>query len=367
MARRLRYPGLVGTIAAGNLTNSATTHTFTAPLTYDNGTTVPTLAGSDYFLLSILKTDGTISEVVKVTAYNSSTGAATLVRGYEGTPGTAANSGQKVRQGVYISDLPVWLDAGESVPAQTTEGPLVYRRGGWISTPLAGSPVALITLDETSGNFLDQSGNSRDMTPGTGVTRNKTALIGDGGKAAAGDGSHDIASFASAGGIGATGTICAFVRIPAGSVQGTIASVGTSTTGWGLGIGNAAGGAGRIIYGLAPNVNYLSSGYTVPTPVNSRDTYLALALTLSAHVWTWFINGLPVGSNSLSEISPGAGLHIGGIGGGSENLSATVDVDHVSFYSTVLTDAQIKANAFQQPYAPLGWWDGSKLQPLGLT
>lgn len=111
---RLRYAGVVGTVGSGNMTNSATSHTFTAALTYANGVTVPTLTGSDYFMLSILDTSGNLSEVVKVTAYNSSTKAATLVRGQEGTSGVAHTSGDKVTMAVYASDI------GQTVKSDVT-------------------------------------------------------------------------------------------------------------------------------------------------------------------------------------------------------------------------------------------------------
>lgn len=108
MARR-RYAGLSGTIGSGNLTNSATTHTFTAPLVYGDAaspTTVPTLTGTDDFLLSILDASGNLSEVIKVTAYNSSTGAATtIVRGQEGTSGVSHASGNEVVLAAYASDF----------------------------------------------------------------------------------------------------------------------------------------------------------------------------------------------------------------------------------------------------------------------
>jgi hypothetical protein len=103
---RLRYAGLTGSIGTGNLTSSATSHTFTAALTYAHGVTVPTLAGSDYFLLTILDSTGALSEIVQVTAYNSSTGTATIVRGQEGTSGVAHTSGDKVTNAAYPSDFP---------------------------------------------------------------------------------------------------------------------------------------------------------------------------------------------------------------------------------------------------------------------
>lgn len=362
---RLRYSGVTGTIGSGNLTNSATSHTFTAPLTYSAGVTLPTLAGTDYFMLSILDTSGNLSEILKVTAYNQSSGAATIVRAQLGTTGVSHTSGDKVTLAAYPDDFSaVALDIGESVPATAGVGALVYRKSNWITSLTVDSPVALITLDESSGNFLDQSGNANHFTPGTGVTRSKTALLGDGGAAASGDGSHPIASLGSAGGISGTGTLECWAKLPSGSLQGNFIHVGATGNGWGISIGNGAGGAGRLLTATAGGINFLSSSYSFPAPIGSRSAIYHIAMTLSAHVYTWFVNGVVVGTNTISESSPGANLYIGG---GPENLGSTIDVDHAAFYSTVLSDARIKQHAFQQPYTPLGWWDGSKLQPLGLA
>lgn len=105
---RLRYPELTGAIGTGGLTSSATSHTFAAPLTYSGGTTVPTLSGSDYFMVtiggSILDSPGTPTELVQVTAYNSSTGGATLVRGALGTTASAHAASNVVTQDLHVLD-----------------------------------------------------------------------------------------------------------------------------------------------------------------------------------------------------------------------------------------------------------------------
>lgn len=382
---RLRYAGLTGTIGSGNLTNSATSHTFTAPLTYANGVSVPTLSGTDYFLLSILATDGTLSEVVNVTAYNSGTGVATIARAQQGTSGVSHTSGDKVLLSAYADDFAaIAIDAGETVPSGTPAGPLVFRKAGWLSTLLADSPAVLLTLDETSGVFVDSSGNGRDFTAGTGVTRNLTPLIADGGKAASADGSatagHNIGSLGSAGGIGQTGTLSCVVSIPSGSIaSSTMLAVGTSSAGWGLGIGNGAGGSGRRLGGICAGVNYINSGYDFPAPIGSRPIVVHLAMTLASHVFTFFVNGWAVGTNTISELSPGASLFVGG---GPEACASGIIIDHAAFFPTVLSDARIKEHAavlmggtrvgpvglpVHAIAGPVGWWDGSKIQPLGLT
>ena len=103
---RLYYVGVYGTIGSSGLTSSATTHTFTAPLSYANGTPVPTMTGTDTLTISLFDSTGALTEVVKLTAYDSSTGAATLVRGQEGTSGVSHTSGDGVTSSVYPGDIP---------------------------------------------------------------------------------------------------------------------------------------------------------------------------------------------------------------------------------------------------------------------
>lgn len=101
---RLRYNGMATGSAgsqtdislSGSHTNSTTTLTFNAALTYANGTAVPTLSGGDHFMLTILDSGGRVSEVVKVTAYTSGGTTATVTRGQEGTSGVSHASGDKV-------------------------------------------------------------------------------------------------------------------------------------------------------------------------------------------------------------------------------------------------------------------------------
>ena len=102
---RLRYVDVQGTIGAGGLSNSATSHTVTTPLTYANGALVPSITGTDFFLLSVLTGAGLVREVIKVTAYNFSTGAMTIARAQEGTTASTHSSGDKVTLSTYPSDF----------------------------------------------------------------------------------------------------------------------------------------------------------------------------------------------------------------------------------------------------------------------
>lgn len=111
---RLRYSdlatGAAGSVVdaalSGSHTNSVTTLTLNAALTYANGTAVPTITGSGYFMLSILDANGHVAEIVKVTAYTTAATSATVTRGQEGTAGVSHASGAKLRNAPTPLDFP---------------------------------------------------------------------------------------------------------------------------------------------------------------------------------------------------------------------------------------------------------------------
>jgi hypothetical protein len=110
---RLHYNALkTGSAGAGaplslgaSLTNSATSITFNAALTYNNGTAVPTISGSDYIPLEILDASGNMTEIVWLTAYTSGATTGTITRGQEGTTGVAHSSGDKIAHGPTAANM----------------------------------------------------------------------------------------------------------------------------------------------------------------------------------------------------------------------------------------------------------------------
>lgn len=102
---RLRYSDLSGALG-GALAAGDTAGVFASPLAYADGQVVPSLAGGDDFLLSILTATGeSTAEVVKVTAYDSGTRAYTIARAQEGYAAKAHAAGRLVTQSAYPSDL----------------------------------------------------------------------------------------------------------------------------------------------------------------------------------------------------------------------------------------------------------------------
>lgn len=187
---RLRYAGLSGTVPS--LTNSATSLTFPSALVYGTSsstTNVPTLTGTDYFLLTILDSTGGLSEVVKVTAYNSSTLAATIVRAQEGTTGVSHSSGDKVTQAVYPSEVllnkdPRWTPlSGQTSIDEFNTGSL---GSAWTRVDGTNVPSSALTIS-VGGDVLSF------LNAGTGDVAGAIhglvqPLSGVGGSLAAGDG-----------------------------------------------------------------------------------------------------------------------------------------------------------------------------------
>lgn len=127
---RLRYNGLVAELG-GSLTNSGTTITFTAALSYNGGTAVPTVAGSDYVPLSIMSSSGGLAEIVYLTAYTSGATTGTISRGQEGTTGTTHSVGRSVVHAPNVLDfddlVPKALYDAQSILIATSDNvPVVH-------------------------------------------------------------------------------------------------------------------------------------------------------------------------------------------------------------------------------------------------
>lgn len=151
---RQRYLALYGTIGPSGLTDVATTHTFTAPLTYLNGSPVPSLTGSDTMTLTLFDSTGALTEVVTLTAYNSATGAATMLRAQEGTTAVAHSSGDGVTQGWYPGDIPSVSGTPAIAPSVRTQ------QSGFIAsgTTVITVPAGVVSTDYIFVNLASPNG-----------------------------------------------------------------------------------------------------------------------------------------------------------------------------------------------------------------
>lgn len=129
---------------SGAHNNSTTTLTFTAALTHANGTAVPTLTGSEHFMLSILDPNGFVSEIVKVTAYASGGTSATVVRGQGGTAAVAHADGAVVINAPTIRD---YAPTDFAMVRITTSGDLQVQNSAVTSLAAAAPLNTAAALD----------------------------------------------------------------------------------------------------------------------------------------------------------------------------------------------------------------------------
>lgn len=207
---------------------------------------------------------------------------------------------------------------------------------------LADSPAVFLTFDEATGNFLDASGNSNDFTPGAGVTRSKAGLVSDGGSSVSGSGTNLVASRGSlASGMGgSTGTLEAWVRIPAANVKGAFASVGqNSLNGWMMGVGSGdANTAGKHLIYARVGLAWHDTGATL------TDGIRHVVITRNGSTFTWFVDGAQVGTAAPGAPNAAAAEMKIGQSGSGDILSSGVDIDNVAIYPSALSSTRIAAH-----------------------
>lgn len=184
---RLYYNDLRATLS-GTHTSAVTALNFAAALTHANGTNVPTLAGGDFFLLSVLDASGNLVEIVKVTAYTAAATSATVVRAQEGTPATAFTAGQKVVGSVTAASLTpdtAWtaptftnswvnydaLDTLQNAGYRKTAAGLVFLRGA-IKSGTIGNAAFTLPAGYRPGN----GGSWRFKTAGDNAAGSTVAI-----------------------------------------------------------------------------------------------------------------------------------------------------------------------------------------------
>lgn len=144
---RLHYNGISGTLG-GSLSNSATTVTFAAALTHSGGTNVPTISG-DYLPLSILDSDGNLSELVYLTAYTSGATTGTITRGQEGTTGRTHNAGDRFTHAATLTDLLTTSDVTTIAATAASNAALLTeygQLGGAVKQLWRGAPARSTNL-----------------------------------------------------------------------------------------------------------------------------------------------------------------------------------------------------------------------------
>lgn len=171
---------------------------------------------------------------------------------------------------------------------------------------------------------------------------NRTALIADSGNAKAGSGSAAICSIATTptGMGGASVSVGFVVNIPAGNVNGPIVTLGTSTAGWSIGVGGSTfDNAGKQLIILNANVGWSATGITLTTGIHK-----VVVTRSAANLFTVYVDGTS-GYTTTIAAATATGVSIGAEPGSGRYLASTVDVDDVALYPSVLSGAQVTAQA----------------------
>lgn len=158
----IKYTNNASTTLASSITNSGTSLTVVTGA----GALFPTLTGSDYFYCTLEDSAATKREIVKVTARSSDT--FTIVRGQDGTTGSAFNAGDKVQLRLVraaLDNLPKLDETNTFTQRQThavgtVEGP--WTTAGRPATPTAG----LTGFNSTIGKIETYNGTAWEVSGG---------------------------------------------------------------------------------------------------------------------------------------------------------------------------------------------------------
>jgi len=210
----MSFANNAATTLAADITSSATTLTVQTGA----GSLFPTLTGSQYFYCTLENGSGSSREIVKVTARTTDT--FTIVRGQDGTSGTAFSSGNKVELRLVRANLQDFalLDEANTFSQQQTVSSGIKFGDGTVQT------TAFVTTGPTgiAGQKFTTSGT---FTIPTGVTGIKVTVVGGGG-----GGGKDVGNGAGGGGGGACGTQYFTGLTPGNTLTVTVGSGGTGGT-----------------------------------------------------------------------------------------------------------------------------------------
>lgn len=334
---RLKYNNCATKLGA-SLTAGALSITFTAALTYNDGTQVPTITGVDYLPLSI-DSGNTSFEVVYLTAYTAGATTGTIARGQDTTAQVAHNSGATVVDAPNVADFPSALlvannlsDLASASAARTNMGlgtaaVISATAGGDLSGTLPAPTVAKLngvtvtgtpsvgyvpTATSSSAATWQAAGASPTVNPGDMITRGSAGSdvalsVGSPGQVprvppaasyfAAYDGAH-------------TGTTGSDVGLPTGnpaafSVEG-IFNWTASTASMGFWAWGDVSTAGIALYqtgatGISvsnPASGIASGGWTISAINNGANHHIVL--TYNGTLFELWIDGVSQGTKAQS-------------------------------------------------------------------
>lgn len=212
------------------------------------------------------------------------------------------------------------------------------------SEVLADSPLAYWKLDDAAAGAVDAAGGA-SWAFQTGVTGGLSPLLSDGGFSVHGDGTNPICTIGSVPTAvnAANVTLEAWISIPSGNIQGSVVKVGSSSNGWGFGVGNTQwDNAGRKLILLSETVAWHPTTYSFPA---GAGTYHIMVVRGASGAVTAYVNGSSVWSGTLSSpVTASSVMGVGGYPGRAFGLSSTVNVDNVAIFASALSSGRVTAH-----------------------
>jgi len=138
---------------------------------------------------------------------------------------------------------------------------------------------------------------------------------------------------------GANVTIEAWVKIPAGNVNGPFVNLGTDAAGWAVGVGGTTmDNTGHTLILVNNGIAWHNTGYTLST-----GTHHVMVVRGTGGAFTCYVDGASVATGTLA--SPGTATSRVDIGGSASRfLSSTVDVDNVALFASALSSTRVTAH-----------------------
>ena len=305
----MSFANNAATTLASSITNVATSLTVQTGA----GALFPTLTGSQYFYCTLENGSGTSREIIKVTARSTDT--FTIVRGQDGTTGTAFSINDKVELRLVranLQDFALLDEANTFSQQQTVSSGIKFGDG----TTQTTAPIAS-SYSGVTGQAFTANGT---FTIPTGVTSVKVTVVGGGGGGASSSG-------AQLGGTGGTSSVASGTQ--------TITTI-QATGGGGGDYVNGTVGSGGTSSGGTLNTSGITGTTTQGAVVNGAPSILGMGYGSGGSSYGSFQGGGSGGAaiKYLTALTPGntLGVTIGSGGAAAYSLNSTAGATGVVIF-----------------------------------
>lgn len=210
---------------------------------------------------------------------------------------------------VVLADSPVgYWRLGESAGTTATDIGSGAHNGTYVNTPTLGVAGALSDAD-TAVTFASASSQRVSIAANPSVATDNYALE-------------------------------CWVKLPNLTTQfGLFAHNGGINDGWGVGIGDGAGGAGLKLTGVLAGVSFLDSGYTF-----ADTNYHHVVMTRESGTTKFYVDGVQTANTSVTAPSTPAGAVMNIAAQNTPTRFFNGTLDEVAIYNAALTSTNVSTH-----------------------